>query len=673
MSKTRSKNILGIFSVLIMLHHLGQRTSAFWVPANVRQHGLEVFVPIGYLLVSFFFFCSGYGLIKSMRTKEDYFKGFLIKRLNRILFIFVVTEIIYLVIRIMKDAAGLPINPYSWFIYTIIILYIGFYLIYRKDRKSAFLLMAAWVLIYSIICYVLVLGNWWFNASPVFLLGIYMADHEPSLEDKKKRLIMLIIPAVIFLAAFPVSEKIDYFFRLLNLQDYGVANMVRVILQIAACSAFSFIIYIAARLIPEIKNSAIQKVLGFFGGMTLEFYLIHGLYVQIFGHHFMTDSKPPVCYIRNVFLYVLVVFVLAAASAFVIKKAYDITAIFYEKSEMFRKFCRDQKKTALVVSIIVVVFTVFYSLHRHQLSKDSVKVAEKYKKEFITSVNVNGAEVATYTAGEGEYTLVLLGSDWNPCPTLYLRPLADKLSDKYRVVIIDYPGKGYSSDSDKDRTTAFFTDTIHETLSALGVSENIILVPNELSGIYAYDYIEKYPEGVVGLAGVTAVVPGIAPHFLDGNYSSVNEYRWYMKRVTRLEWLQQKFLTATGYVRLQLPMFDYMFYGSGLKEYYPVMEDMFVKNYMQPTHLKELEIVYDNCMTVNDFKLPSDLPTIFILDNYVKSTDIYGMKWSSEYKKMITNEDIQSVKIVSGDPYTIYYNPSAVAKMLDDFIAASYQ
>ena len=130
MNKTRSKNILGIFSVLIMLHHLGQRTSAFWVPANVRQHGLEIFVPIGYLLVSFFFFCSGYGLIKSMRSKEDYFKGFLIKRLNRILFIFVVTEIIYLVLRVMNDATELPLNPYSWFIYTIIIHFFRHFLLY---------------------------------------------------------------------------------------------------------------------------------------------------------------------------------------------------------------------------------------------------------------------------------------------------------------------------------------------------------------------------------------------------------------------------------------------------------------------------------------------------------------------------------------------------------------
>ena len=90
MSVRKSKNILGLFSILIMMHHLGQKTSASWVPAIVRQRGLEFFVPIGYLLVSFFFFCSGYGLIKSMRSKEEYFKGFLVKRLNRVLMAFII-------------------------------------------------------------------------------------------------------------------------------------------------------------------------------------------------------------------------------------------------------------------------------------------------------------------------------------------------------------------------------------------------------------------------------------------------------------------------------------------------------------------------------------------------------------------------------------------------------
>jgi membrane-bound acyltransferase YfiQ involved in biofilm formation len=178
MSKKTSKRILGLFAILIMMHHLAQKTSAFWIPDVYRQPGLGAFVPIGYPVVSFFFFCSGYGLIKQLRKKEDYMNGFLIRRLNRLLLVFVLTQIIFLLVRFAFEAVDLPLNPYSWFVYTILILYVGFFLIYRKNRRTDLLFMALWILGYSVVCHILVTGNWWINTAPVFLLGIYAADHE---------------------------------------------------------------------------------------------------------------------------------------------------------------------------------------------------------------------------------------------------------------------------------------------------------------------------------------------------------------------------------------------------------------------------------------------------------------------------------------------------------------
>lgn len=666
MSVKKSKNILGLFSILIMMHHLGQKTSAAWVPAIVRQHGLEVFVPIGYLLVSFFFFCSGYGLIKSMRTKEDYFKGFLVKRLNRVLMAFIITEVIYLIVRIVNDVTELPLNPYSWFIYTIIIMYIGFFLIYRKENKSSFLLMAVWILAYNVICYILIKGNWWMNATPVFLFGIYIADHEDKI---KKKIPMIIVSGVIFVMTFVLAENRDAIYRAVKISDYGIINIATIILQIAACSCFSLVIYLFASLKPDSeKENVISKFLSFYGSMTLEFYLIHGLFVQMFGHHFMNDSTAPIYYIKNVFVYVIVVFALATASAFVLKKIGDFLSGMYKKSDVFKKFCKDQKRNAIIVCAIFLVITIGYSAHSHQLSADAKKNLEKYEKENIKHVNVNGTDVAVYDAGEGEHTVVLLGADDNPCPTLYLRPLANKLTDSYRVVIIDYPGKGYSGESDAERTTEYFADITHETLSQLGVTENIVLVPNFLSSIYTYRYIEKYPSEVAGFVGLDAVMPEIAEHVLEGNYNSVDEYRWYIRRITRLQKIKQKIMTATGYVKLQTPLYEYVFQGSGLKDYYPVMEEMHVRRYMQSAHLNERKNIYDNCESVAGYHLPENLPAEFLLDNYVKSTNIYGVDWAKQYGKMITNKEIQSVEIISGNPYVIYYNPDIIAKKIDELL-----
>ena len=203
MTLQKSKRILGMFAVLIMFHHMGQMVSAPWVADSVRQAGLEVFVPIGYLLVSFFFFCSGYGLIRSLRTKEYYFVDFFVHRLNRILFVTIVTGFVYFLLRVYKNVVSFPLNPFSWYVFTIAILYVGFFLAYRKEGRASFPVMCAWVLGYSVICYVLGFGNWWINAVPAFLVGIRFADKK----EEKKSIVGLAVCAVIAAACFAVTEN----------------------------------------------------------------------------------------------------------------------------------------------------------------------------------------------------------------------------------------------------------------------------------------------------------------------------------------------------------------------------------------------------------------------------------------------------------------------------------
>ncbi|MCR5828999.1 MAG: acyltransferase family protein [Lachnospiraceae bacterium] len=684
MSIKKSKNILGIFSILIMLHHLGQKISAPWLPSGIRVHGLEPFVPIGYLLVAFFFFCSGYGLVKSMRSKENYFKGFLVKRLNRILMVFVFTEVIWFIVRVLNGALSLPLNPYSWFIYTIIILYFGFFLFYRKEKKYSLLLMALWILGYSIICYILVKGNWWFNASPVFLLGLYFADRE--IKPKSVHFALL---SLIFSATFALSEFADPIYSAIGMSNYGLLNFLKVILQIVACSCFSLLIYAIcvkttkpAKEAPaelsggtsETKDATgkvpaegkLQKVLSFFGSMTLEFYMIHGLFVQVFGHHFLDDSIAPVMHINNIVLYVIVVFAVSTASAFVLKKACDLLVYLYIRSAGFRKFTHDIKKFILVVAGIFVLVTVLFAFNRSGSSEDAQAKIKEFRDKYITTVDVNGTDVAVYMTGEGEHTIVILSSDMFPCSTVHLKPTADMLASTYRVVVIDFPGTGYSEDCEDERTSDFYADIIKGTLDGLNIKDNIVLMPHVISGLYAYKYIEKYPEGVVAMIGLDSAVPEVGPRLLGGTYSSTDEYSWYMDRYMNIMGLERIIESKLGYV--STPPYDQIFIRSSHVEYIPVMEEMFITNYHQGAHLEEQRYSYKNCLSVMDFTLPEDLPAVFLVTNSIKEGKPYGVDWMAEYNNMITNSQIQSVRHLSGDPYILYYDRGLIKMVVDSFM-----
>ena len=682
------------------MHHLAQKTSASWVPAKYRQPGLEIFVPIGYLLVSFFFFSSGYGLTKSRMKKEDYFDGFLIRRLDPILFAYAVTNLIYLEVRFLYSYVYTPLNPYSWYICAITILYTGFYFIYRKGRKHPALLMTLVILSYSIICYVRLNGDWWINSPPVFLVGILFAENEEkiiSFISRKKKACELCL-LIVFLICFVITEKSGGVYALIKGLIPGIAfsyywiNIPCVLLQVVACSCFSVLVYVlltdprkheqteaeasGQTVRKRFRDTMIRKTeqfFGFFGAMTLEFYLIHGLFVQFFGHNFFDDKKIHVCYIRNVFLYVLVVFICSAIAAFLLKKLYRLVSDLYGQLPMFRKIFRDVLIIALVVAAGLVVFTGGYTVYRHSLSAGLQPELNEFRDRSITFADVHGKKVSTLVEGDGRYTVVILGSESDPCPTLDYRPLTERLLSKetedgkklFRTVTIDFPGKGFSEDSDEERTLSFFTDTIHETLKSLKVDEKFILVADQASALYAFDYMNTYPDDVSAFVGFNPYFPSLARHYLEGNFRNDDEYAWYLKRLVRYEQMDQKFLCATGYVRFQSPVYNYLFYGSGLGDDYDIMEDMYIKRYMQKAQVNEELHLYENTVSLKGYRFPEDLPISILLADDIRDHDYFELDWRKEYNKIITNTDIQTVSIIEGDPGAVFDNPSIFARKIE--------
>ncbi|MBP5492264.1 MAG: acyltransferase family protein [Clostridiales bacterium] len=664
MSEAKSKRIMGLFAVLIMLHHLGQEVSAPWIDASVRQHGLEIFVPIGFLVVAFFFFGSGYGLVKSMRSKEDYFDGFFIRRLNRIFFVFIVTDLLFLVGRIDRDIVAWPANTYSWFVFTIIILYVGFFLTYRKEKKYSFALMCGWVLLYCIICYNLALGNWWINSCPAFLLGILMADKKEKTGRNR-----IIISASVFLVTFLTSEFSSTIYRSIGLTNYGVLNSAKILLEMISSAAFALLIYYIAlntKETPKEEENKVQKVMSIFGGMTFEFYLVHGLFVQVFGPHFI--GKAPYFYIRNVILYVLVVFALSTAAAYGLKKAFEFLKEFHERSAAMKVFCHNLKRTLIILLCLSVVIVIGMGVKHAMDASDAKKKMEEYKNKNISFVTVDGDEIAVYSEGEGKYTLVLTSSAWVPGSTMNLRPLADQLSENYRVVIIDFPGAGFSADTNKEKTNDYFADIMKGVLDAMDIKENIVLVPHALAGVYAYRYLEKYPEGVVALACIDTVVPEIAPHLLSGNFGSTEEYEWNIKRSLQSQWIGKECATLTGFIDFDMMDFEEMFVAN-IKEYSPAIREMFLEGYLNEAYRKEYLKAYTNLMSMKNYTLPEDLPVVILMSSDVGSSGAYNVNWSSCYTRMFSNSEKQSIVIFSGNTYAVYYSPRLIQQNLDTFIA----
>ena len=77
--------------------------------------------------------------------------------------------------------------------------------------------------------------------------------------------------------------------------------------------------------------------------------------------------------------------------------------------------------------------------------------------------------------------------------------LAHRLQDKGGVLIYERAGIGRSAVSDSERTPETIAKELHDLLGFIKHDTKIILIAHSQGGLYAQQYIRKYPEKVKGV------------------------------------------------------------------------------------------------------------------------------------------------------------------------------
>lgn len=324
LSQKHSKEILGFFSVCIVLHHLVQQVGV----ANADCLGfLE---NAGVCFVGMFFFYSGYGLMHSMHSKDNYLKGFFRKRLSSILIPFYLCIMIFVAYssisgtqyagNLIENIVGIRlINSHMWYIVEIAILYSIFYLAFKlcKKEKTALIIMA--IAIAVMIAMSLMIGHgdgwfqgeWWYNSTFLFFVGILFSKYQggilPIIRKHYKKVVALLSVAfiVLYQLTIRVLEKKGYWTEYLGktLKSSYADKIITLLVQLAMITCFVFLIIVIGQ---KVKCS--NAVLRFLGNISLELYLIHNIYIKHFS------------YMGGVGIYFTVVLLASIITAALIKK-----------------------------------------------------------------------------------------------------------------------------------------------------------------------------------------------------------------------------------------------------------------------------------------------------------------------------------------------------------------
>lgn len=221
LSKEKTSAVKGILAILIVVHH-------FSTTCDVS--GFSEFRRWGAIIVSLFFFMSGYGLGRSITLKgKAYLSNFLSHRLwKSVILPYAIALIIFLVYLNVDvpDAntiigywsRGLTLLPNAWFIVALALMYLGFYFIKKSSSRCHEVKMFIYTLVYIILVYSIDFERCWYVSEFMFPLGMLYADKENELVALLNRFrariwlipMMMGITCICFIMQTIVSSIIAY-------------------------------------------------------------------------------------------------------------------------------------------------------------------------------------------------------------------------------------------------------------------------------------------------------------------------------------------------------------------------------------------------------------------------------------------------------------------------------
>ena len=318
LSMETMKSLRGFAALGVILHHISQQQT-------FQQEGILLpFVNAGAYFVAIFFFCSGYGLLKSYDSKPGYLKGFIKKRIVKsIVLPFYVDVLIYAAlyalvkIHLEKEQwicnlTGITMmNQYAWFPIVLAILYIVFFLTFRfvKNRKACFAIIFVFIILMGIGCMIeghcawwtgpdnwwvseyywtneakwwmgekifWFHGEWWVNSAPAFFTGLVFANYEKKIvkffkENYWKRFFILVIITEVCFALSDFGQKKFGYWTEFNRRGPEIGNKIATYF----CQIPLFLIIAVTVFIFLMKYHVSNPITRFFGKYSLHTYLMN--------------------------------------------------------------------------------------------------------------------------------------------------------------------------------------------------------------------------------------------------------------------------------------------------------------------------------------------------------------------------------------------------------------
>ena len=296
----------------------------------------------------------------------------------------------------------------------------------------------------------------------------------------------------------------------------------------------------------------------------------------------------------------------------------------------------------LSLMLLFLGATFFY--HRISLQKEN-----KFLTPMGQTVLVNGHKINVYVEGDGPETIVFLSGAGIASPILDFKNVSDSLSKKYKVVIVERAGYGYSEDSNQSRDVMEVLSETRQALSQANISGPFIILSHSMASLESLAWQEKYPDEVKALVGLDWALPASYEDLKD-NQALLTVAYWSSK-IGLLRYFPESFYiknpTLTETERQQYKLLAY-------------------KQLMSQAMLHESRLVKENAKKVPSSINPK-IPAILLVSNG-EGTTFSQSEWQHYAEKF--SSDQSNVQVIYMDaPHELYhYQSHEIVSRIEEFL-----
>ena len=296
------------------------------------------------------------------------------------------------------------------------------------------------------------------------------------------------------------------------------------------------------------------------------------------------------------------------------------------------------------LSFILLFLGATFIFHRISLEKEQASLTPVGQQ-----VLVNGHQMNVYVEGDGPETIVFLSGAGIASPILDFKNVSDSLSKKYKVVIVERAGYGYSEDNNQSRDVMEVLSETRQSLSQANLSGSFIIISHSMASLERLAWQDKYPDEVQALVGLDWALPS-SYEDLKINQALLTVAYWSSK-IGLLRYFPEAFYiknqTLTETERQQYKLLAY-------------------KQLISQSMLHESRLAKENAKKVPSSINPK-IPTLLMVSNG-EGTTFSQSEWQHYAEKFVSGQP--NVQVIYMDaPHDLYhYQSNEVVSQIEEFV-----